>query len=82
MQKTDARPRGRVWMCIGWDFVATCLGKSMRYRLQYGSHDQTGVYQPPVFFGRLLLELEASGGYRVFCFCRIELHKRGIAANR
>lgn len=48
------------------------LCKSRRYRLQYGPHDQTGGYQPPVFFGRLLLELEASGGYRVFCFSGIE----------
>ena len=36
------------------------------------SHDQTGGYQPPVFFGRLLLALEASGGYRVFRFSGIE----------
>ena len=48
------------------------LCKSRRYRLQYAPHDQTGGYQPPVFFGRLLLELEASGGYRVFCFSGTE----------
>ena len=48
------------------------LCQSAVCRLQYAPHDQTGGYQPPVFFGRLLLELEASGGYRVFCFSGIE----------
>ena len=31
----------------------------MLYALQYEAHDQAGGYQPPVFFGRLLFELES-----------------------
>ena len=47
-------------------------------RIQYSIHDQTGGYQPPVFFGRLLLELEAvpkqlQDGCRVFRTSGIEL---------
>ena len=37
------------------------LCKSRVYALQYEAHDQAGGYQPPVFFGRLLFELEAVG---------------------
>ena len=33
----------------------------MLYALQCKAHDQAGGYQPPVFFGRKLLELEAVG---------------------
>ncbi len=42
-------------------FPCLRLCKSTLCTLQYESHDQTGGYQPPVFFGRTLLELEAVG---------------------
>lgn len=46
-------PTGRVW---GW-----LASPDNGLRVQYATHDQTGGYIPPVFFGRLHLELEAVG---------------------
>lgn len=65
--------------CVDNSFAKACLCQSMLYALQYDSHDQTGGYLPPVFFGRMLLELEAvgEGSPGVIGFFVLDLRKQG-----
>lgn len=80
-EKPRAVGMRRLGRIAGNSFAPIRLCKSMLYALQYESHDQTGGYLPPVFFGRMLLELEAVGGGSpgVIGFFVLDLRKQGCA---